>query len=112
MKIKVESNKEHALIYIEGSLTIENLIMFENCLKEQVDEDRHILLDMKKLDFIDSSSIRFIIQYHSEARNKGRHLCVAATNKEIAEVFSITEIDKMIRVFKTRQEALAFILGS
>lgn len=109
MKYSVTEYDSCVLFSVEGSLTIENLVHLENTLKQQVDEKKHILLDLSNVSFIDSFSLRFILHYSGESQSNDRLLCVINVNNEIAKLFSITELDRRVRVFGSADAALEFI---
>jgi anti-anti-sigma factor len=109
MRFSLESNELYSLFRVEGSLSIENLVPLDAALKEEVDAKKNILLDLTGVSFIDSSSIQFIIHHHAELRKSDRMLLVAGVKDEIAQIFSITEINRKITVFESLQEALAFM---
>ena len=109
MKFTITSQDRYTIFEVEGSLSIENLLNLENSLKPEVDAKKHILMDLSKLSFIDSSAIRFIIHYFYESQRCDRLLCLVNLNNEIAQVFSITELDQKIKMFSSTQEALDYI---
>ncbi|MBN1533706.1 MAG: STAS domain-containing protein [Spirochaetes bacterium] len=108
MRFSLESHERYSLFRVEGSLSIENLVPLESALKEEVDAKRNIILDLSGVSFIDSSSIQFLIHYHANLQKSDRQLVIAGVKDEIAELFSITEIDKKIVNFETLQEAVDF----
>ncbi len=105
MKYTFTSDAEQAIFHVEGSLSIENLASIELPLKKEIDDGKHVVIDLSGVTFIDSSSIRFITHYFNMAAAKNRQFLLVGINSEIAEMFSITEIDRKITILKTLEEA-------
>jgi anti-anti-sigma factor len=111
MKIKTTIDDSIAVIEIEGSLSSEEKIAFENEIGTYVDRKCHVVLELSKVNFIDSASIGTIVKYYAIFRKMDRYLLLASINRQIFEVFNLTGIIRQIQLFDNTQGAIDFIHG-
>ncbi len=112
MKINSTVDGTIVTLEIEGSLSSEAKLMFDNALDGFIDTPVHCILDLTNVTFIDSTAIGSIVKYYSIFRSRGRHLLIAGINKQIYEVFNLTGINRQITIFDSPRHARNFILGS
>jgi anti-anti-sigma factor len=111
MKIKSTIDDSIAVIEIEGSLSSEEKMSFEKELGAFAERQFHVILELSKVSFIDSSSIGTIVKYYTTYRKIGRYLLLANISKQIFEVFNLTGITRQIQLFDSTKEAIDFIHG-
>lgn len=66
-----------------------------------------LLLDLAKVDYIDSTGLVTIIEYFRDAAKYGGILCMASLNENLKTAFQIVGLDKAIPAFETLDEAIA-----
>jgi len=72
---------------------------------------KHIILDMAKVSFMDSSGIGMIIGRYKNAEKHGGQLALANMNETISKLFEISGLAKIIRRAKTVGDALELLGG-
>ena len=83
-----------------------------NQLRTQVDAAfekspcRHIVMDFSKVSFMDSSGIGMIIGRYKMAQKRGGKLALASMSDDIARIYQISGLAKIITKTATVQEAL------
>jgi len=70
------------------------------------DEVKLILLDFKKVDYINSSGIALVIQLLIEASNAGQKVYAFGLSAHFAKVFTMVGITKYAQLFPSEAEAL------
>jgi len=105
MKVSAESMKNHTVVTVKGTLSIENISPFETLLKKYVDSGSHILINLSDLTFIDSSSLGIIVVYYTKSEKNNKHFALVNVNQDIMQMFKITGLDKRINIFKSINEA-------
>ena len=73
---------------------------------------KHILFDMAKVSFMDSSGIGMIIGRYKNAEKRGGQLAVANTSDAISRLIEISGLAKIIMRSKTVEDALQNLGGS
>lgn len=113
MKINITAIDESiAVMQVEGSLSSEEKIAFEKEVNAHIKGGHHLILDLSKVSFIDSSTLGLIVKYYSMFRKDGRHLLLSSINRQIYEVFHLTGITKQVKIFETSQAAADYIRGA
>ena len=112
MKIKSTVDDSVAVIDIEGSLSSEEKMAFEKELGTYIDTKCHVVLELSKVNFIDSSCIGTIVKFYTLFRKMGRYLLLANISPQISEVFTLTGITRQIQLFDSTQGAADFIRGN
>jgi anti-sigma B factor antagonist len=111
MKIKSRIDDVIAILEIEGSLSSEIKIDFDNEISQYADNKQNLVLDLSKVTFIDSAILGSIVKFYSIYRKNGRQMHLASINKQIYEVFQLTGIAKQINIFDSPQKAVDYIRG-
>ncbi len=109
MKIKSRVDNSIAILEIEGSLSSDLKVEFDNEIDKYLGKQIHIILDLSKVAFIDSATLGSIIKFYSAFRKNGRHLLISSVNKKIFDMFRLTGITKQIKIFDSPQIAREFI---
>jgi len=80
-------------------------------LRQAFGSGSKVVVDFSEVEFIDSSVLRALAEGQKEAVEHAEHqmVIVAPRGAFAARVLSLTGIDKVIRVYQTRADALAAI---
>jgi anti-anti-sigma factor len=106
MKIETQEHDNHIVLKMEGSVSIENIHIFEEHLMEAVSRNKHILMDLTEVAYIDSISLGVIILNAKEAEKNGKRLFFINPNKDISQMFTITGLDRRLDIVTSLEEAL------
>jgi anti-sigma B factor antagonist len=66
-----------------------------------------LLLDFAAVEHMSSLIIANLLQLQKQAQAEGGRLALCALRPDLAEVFALTGVDRVLRVFPTEQQALA-----
>ncbi len=110
MEITRRINKDYTIFGIKGNLDMNNVKyvkkVFDDELKKEV---RYIAIDMKELNYIDSSGIGSFIGLMTRLRNVGGQVVLINMRNDIERIFSMTKLLAFFRVFKTEEEFINFV---
>ena len=67
----------------------------------------HVILDFTKIEFISSSGIGAIAVSSKDLSQHEGHLSVVCDNKKFLSLFDITNLSKVVTVYRTLEEATA-----
>ena len=100
--------KDNAVILpVEGNLALGLESQLKDGLLKEISLcTGPMLLDFSKVSFIDSACLGVLIGVVKKIRQKGQDLFIFGLQDEVRSIFQITRLDKVIRVFKTVDEAL------
>jgi anti-sigma B factor antagonist len=65
-----------------------------------------LVLDLSKVDYIDSNGLATIMEYFRDAAKYGGILCMAGLNDHLKVIFEIVRLDKAIPMFATAPDAI------
>jgi anti-anti-sigma factor len=105
------------LLEIHGELDLSTATQLEEPLDEAVrSEDAAVVIDLADCQFIDSTGIALIVRawqrVDAAAGNGGKGgLVLCGQNEQVRRVFEVTGLEHSLRVFETRDEAVAALRG-
>ena len=112
MEIKLEMDNEVIILKLVGNLVASSA----EGLKEQVTKliekkYRFILLDLGKVDFIDSSGLGACIAINRDLAGTDGVLACTGMNESVRNVFRMTRADQKIQVYEARHEGINALLA-
>ena len=80
----------------------------------QVIEDgkKHIVVDLSKATFIDSTTLGVLVGGVKRLRPAGGSLAIVCADQNICKIFEITGLDRVFPIHGSREEALAAVSNS
>lgn len=95
--VRVEETNGVALVSLSGELDISQVREVENQLKN-IEERRPevLLLDLRGLDFLDSSGLRLVLEADLRSRRDARRFAVVRGPDQVHRVFLIALLDKRL----------------
>ncbi|MGF1634207.1 MAG: STAS domain-containing protein [Phycisphaerae bacterium] len=69
-------------------------------------EKPRVLLDFGNVDHLSSAALGVLIDINNRIRQQNGMLRMACIKPQIMEVFQITKLDKLFRIFSTRDQAM------
>ena len=98
------------MLAFRGELDISNAHWAEAELKraeQALSDGSRLVLDLRALEFIDSTGLRFILSARARALEAGRRLLVVRGPEPVERVFRVTRADSMLEMFDDPAPALA-----
>ena len=85
-------------VALTGELDISNAQRVEQELQRIEDEDGTgpIVLDLRKLVFLDSTGLRLVVAADARAKERGRRFALVAGPEAVHRVFTITYVDRRL----------------
>jgi len=105
------------LLSIQGELDLSTASQLEGPLEQAVEAaDAAVLIDLAECQFIDSTGIALIVRawqrVDAAAGNGGKGgLVLCSQNEQVRRVLEVTGLEHSLRVFETRDEAIAALRG-
>ncbi len=66
-----------------------------------------LILDLTDVPYIDSAGLGVLVNAHVSCANRGRHLALIGLVDRVRTLLTITNVDKVLALFPTLQEAEA-----
>lgn len=91
--------EENLNVFLSGDLDINSVETFKDDILEKNENiDKDVIIDLKDLEYIDSTGIGAIMTVYNDVKKKNRSLTVKNANRNIAKLFKITELDKIFNM--------------
>ena len=107
MNITETSNGTIAIITIDGRLDALSAPEFRNN-RSVIDPEKKVVLDLEKLDFIDSTGLGAIIGALSQKLQPTSGIVLSRMNDDVRSVFEITNAQKLFHIFDDTAAATDF----
>ncbi len=109
MEINLRKEDNVVIFDIKGEIRRSDMgnVSLHHIVKEQLDSDNsHILLNLKKVEFIDSFGVGEILASFISTQDIGGKLKLTQISKKLHVVFEITMLTKVFEIFKDENSAL------
>lgn len=82
-------------------------IELDELLRECVEADRHVVLDVSKVGFVDSSALALLNRTSNDLRDSGRTLVLLAPRPQVREVVQLSGLDDRLALAADWSQAKA-----
>jgi len=95
LELRTEHDQGAPRLVISGELDLASAEKLESSLKQlEAGEPEVLVLDLRELEFMDSTGLRAVIAADSRARERGARLVVVRAPGEVDRVFRLTRMDQ------------------
>ena len=96
-----------AVVILTGEIDIYSAPRFKEVLIEAIDHGaRHIIVDLCKVTFIDSTALGVLVSGAKRVRPSAGTLDIVCTDSNIIRIFEITGLNRIFGIYPTRSEAI------
>lgn len=108
MQIRTEINNGITMVVCGGEINLSNSSELRNTFKEILQrKETKVVFDFKDVFFIDSSGLATLIEMDQELKKvKGQIRLANINNKKVRGIFEITRLDKLFKIYESREDAL------
>lgn len=107
MDFKHVIEDEICILNLSGELISRNIMQLENYLRPMCDQPdfKGMIIDFSDVAFVDSSGIGLLVTQYKFLERRNLAFGICCLNSENRELFHITRMDQVVRLFETLQEA-------
>jgi anti-anti-sigma factor len=107
-EVTIEEHAGGALVAIQGELDISNASTLEEHLQRaEADGPGLLVMDLSRLDFMDSTGLRLLISADQRARAAGRRFVLVRGNQMVQRVLRLTRLDERLEIVENRDALVA-----
>jgi anti-sigma B factor antagonist len=108
LTIQTRTQPAGVLLELRGELDMASASQLERAIASVlVDRPPAVVLDLRELDFIDSTGLRTLISEHERSREAGREFALVQGSKQVDRLMSITRVTEHLRVVSCPEDVLA-----
>lgn len=110
MEFRIEMANDVVVLAPAGNLVASETELFKGQVEKLLEKKFHfILLDMNRIDFMDSSGLGSIIAVNKLVTGAGGVFACALLQEGVQKVFRVTRADQKITVAETQSDGLLMI---
>ena len=97
MNINMNKEEKNLTLEIEGRLDTTTAPQLEACLKDNIGDSKHLVMDFSRLEYISSAGLRVILAAQ-KIMNKQGEMVIKNVNDTVMEVFEITGFADILHI--------------
>ncbi len=102
LDIKVDRQGDACSIALAGEVDVYTSPLFKERLVSSVDDGCvHVVVDLERVDFIDSSGLGVLVSGLRRVKEQGGSIRLVCTRDHILKVFRITGLDRVFPIYAT-----------
>jgi anti-anti-sigma factor len=106
-RVDVRRTDHATVVTVSGELDLASSGTLDEALEEAGDsEPELVVLDLREVEFMDSSGLAVIVKAHQRAQNGGHRLGVINGSPQVQRLLSLTGMDERMTVVETAEELL------
>jgi anti-sigma B factor antagonist len=99
LEVTAEQHPGQTRIVLIGELDIASADGLEKRLADvEADSPAILVLDLRRVEFIDSTGLRALIAADQRARSQGRRLAVVSGPNAVARLLTVTQLDQRLEI--------------
>lgn len=109
MRIETERIGANLIVQLDGELDLETSPLFRAVVEEKLDQYefvKHLILDFKKVNFIDSSGLGVILGRFKRISQKGGKMSAIHVGAPLLRVFQLSGLLRIMAIYDDRQQAI------
>jgi len=108
LRVRVTREQDIAVVHLDGELDLASApALTAEIDSPQVAAGAKLVLDLRELQFIDSTGLRTIFTARASARERGQEFAVTEGSAQVQRLLAITGVGDHLRVVGSPQEMLA-----
>ncbi len=106
--VKLECQKNVGIIRPEGEIIFDNSNPVKEEAKKKIrrNEVDKLIVDLRKVPYLDSSGVGFIISLFKFMRERNGELVVSSLNEKVKRVCELTRLNEIIEIFEDEEAAM------
>lgn len=99
LELDTEVSDGHARLALRGELDISSAPMLEEALARAEEAAPALLvIDLRQLEFMDSTGLRTLVSADQRARDEGRRLAIVRGPEPVDRIFTVTRLDERLEL--------------
>ena len=107
IRISSERRDGFAVVAVSGELDIVTSRRFDECLAEVRRDDRHVIIDLSAVDFMDTGSLAVIVGHWKQVTAAGGTLALAGARYRYTKTLWITGLADRLPMYDSVDAAVA-----
>jgi anti-sigma B factor antagonist len=105
-RVEVHSADGATVIAVSGELDLASSPALQEELDRVAADSALLIIDLRELDFMDSTGLSVLVRAHQRAEEQGRRLAMVKGPQQVQRLLSLTGVSDRLRVADTPEELL------
>ncbi|HTZ62749.1 MAG TPA: STAS domain-containing protein [Solirubrobacteraceae bacterium] len=107
LRIATRTTPDRVVLELDGELDMVNSpLLRDACAGSDVAGSATLVLDLRRLSFIDSTGLKAIFSARNESRRRGQQFAVTPGSQQVERLLSVTRLGEHLRTIATPDELL------
>ena len=114
LRVAAGENGGPAVLELEGEFDLDTVPEIDRFLRRELGplyHQDHLVIDLARTTFIDSSFVAFLVHLSAAQRSRRRELLLVRPAGQVRRVLGIIGLPNIVPVFETTDAAVASVLG-
>ena len=108
----MEPRGASVVVSVQGELDVTSSQRFDDCLSEAAAASERVILDMSKVDFMDTTALAVIVAHWRRQADEGGAFLLAGARYRYTKALWITGLADRLPMYDTVEEAVAALAGT
>jgi len=110
--MSLEPHGDSVVVSIEGELDVVSKQRFDDCLSEAAEQSDRVVLDLSRVDFMDTTALAVIVGHWRRLVAEGGAFRIAGARYRYVKALWITGLADRLPMYDTVGEAVAALAGT
>ncbi len=107
LSIDVSREGERVVLSLDGELDLASVPLLESAVENAtLDGPATIVLDLRKLEFIDSTGLRAILSLDKRSTERGQTFALVRGSQQVQRLMNMTRVDEHLKIVASPEEIL------
>jgi anti-sigma B factor antagonist len=107
-RLRVEAKREgnRTVLRLSGELDLDNARLLQSELEgADVENASTVLVDLRELEFMDSTGLRMLLTTHQRLQQRGAELAVTGVSVQVERLFGVTQAGEHLKLVDPPDDA-------
>ncbi len=110
LECALHENQGTTIVVLSGEVDLATISILRNALSRAVEKGRPVILEISRLQYIDSTGLSELLNQHRRAQTQQQHFVLAGPSRLLSKLLQITHLSEAIPLFPNVDAALASCL--
>jgi anti-anti-sigma factor len=101
-----------SILRLTGPWDFESFEHLKDKIDSHINSSAYFLMNFEKVEYINSIGIAMVAKYFMQCKERSVPFAICSLSNQVKEVFKITDVTKMIPLYKNEDEAVKNMKGN
>lgn len=107
LECSLGENQGARVVVVSGEVDLATISLLRDALSQAVEGRRSVIVDISRLQYIDSTGLSELLNHHRRAQTRNQHFVLAGPSRLLSKLLQITHLTEAIPMFPSVADALA-----